>query len=149
MVGGHAFAVREHPQHRILRRMFSCDASSCLFFFFFSSRRRHTRLQGGLEFRRVLFRSVCVALSSTPEALSAGYASKMAESARTRPLQASSSSGVGRMSNIFLSGSALAKSSSGWLTETFFSAARLREMASTADLYALSVSSHKNRRITS
>src|ERR1022692_2821412 len=25
--------------------------------FFFSSRRRHTRLQGGLEFRRVLFRS--------------------------------------------------------------------------------------------
>src|SRR5574337_1760234 len=27
------------------------------FFFFFSSRRRHTRLSGGLEFRRVLFRS--------------------------------------------------------------------------------------------
>ena len=26
-------------------------------FFFFSSRRRHTRLQGDLEFRRVLFRS--------------------------------------------------------------------------------------------
>ena len=29
----------------------------CFFLFFFSSRRRHTRLQGGLEFRRVLFRS--------------------------------------------------------------------------------------------
>src|SRR5574337_1676230 len=27
------------------------------FFFFLSSRRRHTRLSGGLEFRRVLFRS--------------------------------------------------------------------------------------------
>src|SRR5437867_8019240 len=29
----------------------------CEFFFFFSSRRRHTRSYGGLEFRRVLFRS--------------------------------------------------------------------------------------------
>src|SRR5262245_63421773 len=30
----------------------------CIFFFFFSSRRRHTRCLSGLEFRRVLFRSV-------------------------------------------------------------------------------------------